>query len=315
MPWTTSTVGYVGKTSAGTLEVTNGALSSFGSYIGYNTGSAGTVTITNGSSSWTSLGGIYIGHNGNGTLNITNGGAVSTYGACRIADVAGGTGVVNVDGGSTWTVGPDASSGLYIGDPGSGTLTISNGGLVTSGNATWIGAGGVINFGTGGGTLTTATLAASASQLIGSGIINTHGWITDDRMVLDSVQNTKTLTFKSQPNQNITVNLDLSTLSSGIYPDSCGRLGAGWIGNGSLTIKNGSKVKSYSGEMGERAGSTGIVTVDGAGTRWDTATLSVGLSGQGTLSITGGGTVSASSLSISSGSVLAIDVGRGSRLN
>ena len=43
-------------------------------YIGYNSGSTGTVTVDGAGSKWTNSGGLYVGYSGSGTLNITNGG-------------------------------------------------------------------------------------------------------------------------------------------------------------------------------------------------------------------------------------------------
>ena len=65
-------------------------------------------------------------------------------------------------------------------------------------------------------------------------------------------------------------------------------------GTGTLTIQNGGTVSNTNiGLIGSNVGSTGTVTVDGAGSAWTNSTnLAVGNSGTGTLTIRNGGTVS-----------------------
>ena len=98
--WTSSTTGYVGKSSNGTLTVDSGSdlYSSYG-YIGYYTGVTGVVTISGTGSTWTCANGLNVGEQGNGTLNITGGGAVSVNGySDYVGFLTGSKGVVNVDG-------------------------------------------------------------------------------------------------------------------------------------------------------------------------------------------------------------------------
>ena len=270
------------------------------------------ATVDGLGSTWTNKGTLVVGNSGNGTLGVTNGGAVSSNGG-SIGAASGSTSVATVDGaGSTWTSGSD----LYVGNLGSGTLNITNGGAVSVAGTTYVGfaAGstGAINFGPNGGTLTTGSLAASSSQLTGTGTINARGLVSDVNLVFNSAASLKqTLTFNNQPSQNITVNLDLASA-----PSTNGALGAGWQGNGSLTIEGGITVNSQVGYIGYGSGSTGVATVDGAGSTWtNNGSLYVGSAGAGTLNIAGGGAVAATGVSISnSQSLLAIDVGNGSRL-
>ena len=66
----------------------------------------------------------------------------------------------------------------------------------------------------------------------------------------------------------------------------------GYSGAGTLTIQNGGTVSNDTAILGYY-GSTGTVTVDGAGSSWTVpATLYVGDSGIGTLTIRNGGKVS-----------------------
>ena len=77
---------------------------------------------------------------------------------------------------------------------------------------------------------------------------------------------------------------------------SYGSLGAGWNGNGSLTIRGGIAVTCTDGYLGYNSGSSGTATVNGAGSTWSIiAGLTVGNSGTGKLSITNGATVNCDS--------------------
>ena len=249
---------YVGNYGSGTLNISGGAAVSNGylEYIGYYSGSTGVVTVDGAGSTWTNSY-RHAGNYGSGTLNITGGGTVASF-AGYIGnnanlfgvpgDNSGSAGVVTVDGTpSTWT----NSSSLYVGlNSSHGSLNISSGGTVSVGGTTYVGLGtgstGTINFGTGGGTLTTGSLAASSSQLMGAGTINARGLISDINLVLDSTANLKqAFTFNNQPDQSVTVNLDLAS-----NPSSNGDLGAGWNANGSLTIQGGITVNSHSGHIG-----------------------------------------------------------------
>ena len=228
-------------------------------------------------------------------MNITNGGTVSNA-TGYLGYYTPAAGVATVDGtGSTWTnTGP-----LYIGYSGTGTLNITNGGAVTATGTTYVGyttgSTGMINFGTGGGTLTTQGLLAATTQLTGTGTINTRGLVGDVNLVFDSGPSTTTIL--NQSGQNVTVNLDMSDSSN------VSDLGVGYSGSGSLTIRNGITVNSVNGFLGYKTGSTGVATVDGLGSTWtNSGNLRVGKSGSGTLTISNGGTVSVNTIIGGSGS-------------
>ena len=137
---------YIGKSGSGTVSVTNGGqVSSAASYnytyVGYNSGSTGSVTIDGANSAWTGPDAWFIGNFGSGSLAISNGGHLtsgSTGGgySSSIGYSSGATGFVTVDGAnSTWT----DNAALYVGNRGSGTVTITNGGQVACGEGCHIG--------------------------------------------------------------------------------------------------------------------------------------------------------------------------------
>ena len=136
------------------------------------------MTVTGPGSIWNNGpgGGLNIGSFGTGTLTIANGGMVIDTTALRtnIGNGAGSQGTVTVTGaGSRWS----DIAGYNIGNLGTGTLTIADGGIVNGPVtiATNVGAIGTLNIGAGAGnpaaapgTLTAPSLAFGA----GTGTIN-----------------------------------------------------------------------------------------------------------------------------------------------
>ncbi|HDY65062.1 MAG TPA: PEP-CTERM sorting domain-containing protein [Phycisphaerae bacterium] len=121
--------------------------------------------------------------------------------------------------------------------------------------------------------------------MTGTGTINIHGLVSDVDLVFDSTHGLQqTLILDSEPNQNITINLDVS--------GGDGKLGVGVYSNGTMTIRDGVTVFTSVGYIGDGPGSTGIVTVEGTGSTWTNANrLQVGEKGNGILSIINGGSV------------------------
>lgn len=158
----------VGNFGSGTLTIQNGGTLSSGAVtLGNNTGSIGIVTLDGAASSWTNSGIVFVGRSGTGTLTIRNGGKLNSSGVSTIfggilGDASGSSGAVTVDGAqSSWT----NFALLAVGGSGTGSLTISNGGAVSSvrtfvglnsgssGNATvdgigstWTASGGLFEF-------------------------------------------------------------------------------------------------------------------------------------------------------------------------
>ncbi len=280
---------YAGYYGEATLDITDDAsLINNNSYLGYYSGSTGTVNIEGAYSTWTTKSDLIVGRSGSGVVSISDGGTVtSTTG--YLGQHYDSTGLVTVDGaGTSWV----NSGNLYVGYHGDGTLRITNGGEVTVDGTTYVGlewqSTGKIDFGPDAEPLTTGSLGASPAQLTGTGTINARGLVSDVDLVLDTAASlTQAFTFNSEPGQNIVVNLDLASA-----PGSNGALGAGWEGNGSLTIRNGISVNSTLGFIGTSSHSTGVASVDGAGSAWNhSGYLHVGYRGKGTLTITNGGAV------------------------
>jgi len=136
--WAGSSQLYVAREGCGSLTVEEGGnVTSAGGYVaGHMTGgenAVGIVTVDGNASKWTSTQPLHVGYSGRGSLTIRGGGAVEgTMG--YVGRYAGACGAVLVDGngpggaGSAWS----SSSDLYVGYSGEGTVTIANGGEVSS---------------------------------------------------------------------------------------------------------------------------------------------------------------------------------------
>ena len=134
--WSNAGNMVVGGQGTGTLIIQEGAtaqdgVSSGGSSIGLLASSTGTVIVTGSGSSWINgpQAGLNIGSFGTGTLTIANGGRVVdiTPLVTNIGNGAGSLGAVTVTGpGSLWS----DIAGFRIGNSGTGTLTIADGGNV-----------------------------------------------------------------------------------------------------------------------------------------------------------------------------------------
>ncbi|MCA9241575.1 MAG: hypothetical protein KDA37_15300 [Planctomycetales bacterium] len=284
LTWTNTTSASIGKTSEGWLSIAGGdAVSSRFGYIGNETGSTGSVTVDGAGSLWSNGAALEIGHQGTGTLAVTGGGSVWDGSSGYIGGDAGGTGRVVVDGvGSEWV--NDAN--VFVGNYGEGLLVISGGGHVQASYGAYVarfsGSSGEIHFAD--GSLSTGRLLCAIDDLTGEGTIYTHGLVSDVDLVFDAAHGlNQTLVLDKNPGQNLTLFLNV---------DGSGYLGAGYSGAAQTLITDGVTVESESGSIGWHEGSRGTVTVDGVGSTWNNKIgVHVGLYGDGTLNITGGGVV------------------------
>ena len=105
---------------------------------------------------------------------------------------------------------------------------------------------------------------------------------------------TTVTTALSYPGGMTVKNGTLAVESGGSITGFSNTLVGATIGDiGTLSITSSGTVSDFLGSIGDSAGSTGLVTVDGFGSKWSNATnLTVGQSGAGTLTISSSGTVS-----------------------
>jgi fibronectin-binding autotransporter adhesin len=160
--WANSGFLSVGEYGNGTLNVTGGSVTNSDAVLGWWGGGVGVATVSSGT--WASTGALYLGGyvTGVGALNVTGGHVTSTFGL--LGANAGTAGTATVSGG-TW-----ANSGnLIVGSSGTGTLSVSSGGLVIVGGALSKGTSGTINLDAG-GTLQIGT--GGTTGVLGTNLTN-----------------------------------------------------------------------------------------------------------------------------------------------
>ncbi|WP_424239031.1 autotransporter-associated beta strand repeat-containing protein [Achromobacter sp.] len=260
-----------------------------------------TITVPGSQSSPWNLGGssLTVGNTSTGTLQIGATGVVSN-GSGFVGRQVGSTGHVTVSGtGAQWT----NSSGLSVGFSGTGTLGISNGGVVRSTTNTYVG---VAAGGTG-----TVTVSGLGSQLNSTGFMRVGQTGNGTLQISDSAVVTNGQAFVGYDSGSV----GLVTISgAGTQWNSSADLTVGFSGNGRVNVSNGGAVASTLGTIGAGANSTGAVTVDGAGSSWtNSGVLTVGNSGSGALTISNNATVSAASAraGVAAGSQGVINIGAG----
>jgi T5SS/PEP-CTERM-associated repeat protein len=304
--WTSSTDAHIGYGSDGSLTVDDGSdlVSGYGS-VGDNPATAtGVVAVAGTGSTWTIDNSLYLGYLGKGTLSISDGGVVTSESGFLGHDSSSMGTVTVVGGGSQWINTYDSYVGFY----GSGLLRIADGGVAStdsvligyasgfgSGTVTVDGAGSMWTsnrldvgfFGTGTLAITNGGTATTGPSNIGSG---THA---------------------------LTSGTGTVAVDGGGSTWTTGDLFIGTYGSGTLAITNGGKVSSTFGGIAADRYARGLVAVKGAGSAWtiNSGDLYVGSIGKGTLSIVGGGTVSAPNTSLDYTGLLSIDVGNGSLLD
>ncbi len=273
---------YIGQKGPGSLVIqSGGSVSCTGGYIGHVDAGSGTVTVRDPNSTWDTGGAnLHVGNYAAGVLAIQSGGSVLS-GTGLIGCEAVGTGTVTVEGsGSTWDT---AEAELNVGEKGSGTVEILSGGLVftgaahiahragSSGGVTLDGAGSTWEVG--GGNLKVGV------EAVGTLMIRAGGSV---------LSGTALIGYEAVGTGTVTVEGIGSTWDAGEA-----ELNVGEKGSGTLEILSGGLVSSGAAHIAHRAGSSGSVTLDGAGSTWETGggNLNVGVEAVGTLMVRAGGSV------------------------
>jgi T5SS/PEP-CTERM-associated repeat protein len=279
--WTLSRI-EVGGSGSGTLTIADrGSIVANSASIG-DFGGPGVAAVTGQGTNWSSTSSLYVGQHGPGTFEVKDG-AMLTSGTTQIGVTDVGT--MTVTGSqSSWTSSKDVTVGA--GYDGTGTLNIFQNGHVSVDGDTAVrrhsASIGSINFTS--GVLNTGGLLSNFSDLFGSGTINTHGLVSDVNLVFDATHGLQQQLIDSDTQgDNVVINIDAN---------STGSMGAGFEGQGSLTIKDGRQVQSRNGILGHHPGSTGVATIDGPGSLWSlSGNLTVGVNGAGRLAIRSSATV------------------------
>jgi T5SS/PEP-CTERM-associated repeat protein/autotransporter-associated beta strand protein len=246
------------------------------------------VLITGTGSTWIDGGDLFVGSSASGnSLEISNGGTVINwsvaYGGVIGLNVGSSNNRVLVTGaGSTWNV----HGNLTIGDAGSGTLTVANGGSAVAGAivvASSGGSSGTLNIGSLGGgdkagTIDSPTIAFGA----GSGTINFNQFDTSTMTSAISGNG-----FINQLGSGTTI-LSGSNNYSGTTTVKSGLL----LANSSSALGTSTVIVTNTGTLG------GIGAIQGATTIANGGTLAAGSGGVGSLSFNGGLTLEAGSTTL-----------------
>jgi T5SS/PEP-CTERM-associated repeat protein/autotransporter-associated beta strand protein len=306
----------VGDFDAGKLTIQNGGALTVGgpnfSAIGNHATGIGTVTVDGAGSTLTNNANFIVGFVGTGTLTIRNGGMLSSLSGA-IGQDSGSTGTATVDGaGSTWTM----NGGLDVGNNAgsAGTLTLRNGGAVSTsfvGIANNAGSNGMVTVDGVGSTLT----ITSSGALLGVGglgtgtlTISNGGTVSAPTVeIANTAGSTGTLNIGAAagaaPAAPGTLNTPLVELGAGTGTIVFNHTSSNYVfaplidGNGAVNVLAGTTIlianNSYTGPTLINGG--GALVVDGSIVSPTTVNAGGLLAGTGTVgatSVANGGTLS-----------------------
>jgi T5SS/PEP-CTERM-associated repeat protein/autotransporter-associated beta strand protein len=169
--WTTSSGMGIGHGGTGVLNVLAGATvntpahaNNADSYLGYAASGNGKVSVSGAGSTWSTAAGVIVGHSGMGDLVISSEGIVSSS-AGKIGEASGGIGSVTVHGSaSSWNV---SGTNVYVGNGGTGTLTLYNEGMINVAGGT-----GTIHLGHSASGVGILNIGADGTNYLAGGIVN-----------------------------------------------------------------------------------------------------------------------------------------------
>jgi T5SS/PEP-CTERM-associated repeat protein len=285
-------VGHSGSASvsigAGSSVLQQGA-SGGGTFVGFFSGSNSSISVSGPGALLTTANTLQIGGNGSGSLTVENGGVANHTGGASsvtIGNAVGSVGTATVTGvGSQLTT----NNGLNVAFQGSGTLNIQAGGSVTaqSGNSfigNQAGSTGVVTLSGAGSSLTTAGTLSIGN--FGTGTLNVGAGTNVTAQGLFGP------TFVGQvANSSGTINIDGGSMTvlqteAGPTPgpQSHSSLGVGRAGTGAVNVTNGGTLTIGNAASGTQPGST-----FGAGINIGGDSGGGGVSGTGTMTVSGAG--------------------------
>jgi subtilase-type serine protease len=289
---------FVGVFGSGAITISDGgSINTAGvTRIGGAEGSSGTVEVTGPGSNWTA-GDLSIESAGMARLTIAADGVVIN-GSSFIASGEGTTGAVEVTGpGAVWN-----TVGLEVGGLGKGDLSIANGGRVTTGGQARVG---------GNNSEATSAVTVSGTSSVWEagelriGVSGKGNLFVEDGAYV-TTRGMTTIGDFSGANGKVLLTGTGSRLSND-------GMNVGRLGTGTLTIEKGaSAINTGRAILGLADGSDGAALVTGAGSTWLAGTsVTVGLFGNGTLTVADHGVVNSKSTMIAEhvGSVGTLNIG------
>ena len=249
-----------------------------------------------------------------GSLTVTSGALVlqDSNGVDILGEEGSSSGTISVSGlGSTLNTGV---ASLIVGDDGTGTVSIRSGGKIisstTSGPAVTVG-----HYDSGSVTVAGIGSDWAATGEFDVGYYGTGSVLVESGASLETGNSNGVAGFVVGSQAGGLGTATISGIGSSLT--NSGEFVIGASGSGRLTVSAGAVVNTTvpSGSttagaiVGENAGSTGIVSVVGAGSEWSIGSgLTIGGAGTGTLVIGAGATVTAASLQVGVSGVGALKV-------
>ncbi|MBO9579692.1 MAG: autotransporter-associated beta strand repeat-containing protein [Sphingobium sp.] len=287
--WTLVQNLMIGAAGTGSLTIGSGSTvtSRFGE-IGQAAGSDGTLTLTDGGRlKWTLAGmsPFFVGDAGTGTLNIgaydLSGTAGFLPGNISAITTGTGSGTVNFNQTDDVVLVTPIEGSIAVNQRGTGTTTLTGANSYTGGT--------IVNRGMlvfdGGGV-------SPSGQVNSDIVVGSAGGDNGTLRIIGGAKVTDrfgSIGVAAGSIGTVTVSGTGSTWSNS------SQLSVGVEGTGRLNIEDGGRIVSGSGggiaSIGSLAGSTGTVTVTGAGSSWKAQGLNVGTGGSGVLTIADGAMV------------------------
>lgn len=284
--WAVGNYLLIGNQGTGTLNITDGGqVTTVDGTIGNVSGSIGTVEVSGTESLWAVSQNLRVGQEGTGTLAIKNGAQVTTSNEAVIGFSSGSEGTVEVSGtDSHW----ESSDYLTIGYMGTGKLSITDGGQVTTGISANIG---------------------DSSDGVGTVDVNGKGsqWVVGDYLFIGSAaKGTLNITDGGQVKTGTQGSIGDFSGGEGIVEvsgtdsqwESGDYLTIGGQGTGKLSITDGGQVTTdMIADIGISSGGVGTVELSGKDSQWTVGErLAIGTEGKGTLSIKDGALLNTASI-------------------
>jgi T5SS/PEP-CTERM-associated repeat protein len=278
----TAPVLVVGESGYGSLDISNGATVATSVYVSLGDSASGNGTITVGGANFINTGDLFVGTSGTGAFNVAGGGTATFDGSAVIGDFAGSNGSIDVSGADAIVnIGSAGIGDLDVGAAGNGSLVLNNGGAVNIAGALVLAAAGATAVGQGSVTIE----AGSALTSNGGDIAQAAGGPSDSATI---------------------------TGSGALWTDT-GAIYIGDGGDGTLDVLSGGSLDASSNslQVGNSAGSAGVVLVSGAGASLTAGSVTVGSAsgGLGTLAISTGGTITVDTAEIAAGGLLMLNDG------
>lgn len=288
----TLTIG-AGADSTASLSVSGGGrVANTSAVIAGGVDSTAAVTVNG--ARWNSSGTLAMAtqNRASATLNIVSGSSVSSAGAELATGLSNSTARVTVQGsGSTWNVTAGAAK---IGVTGRGTLNIFEGGRVISGSGS-IGDGSVADDAYGFGTVLVVgddngLGALSRWDNTGSLLVGNLGSGSLQILAGGQVRTGSLLVAAANSGSQVSSG-QVDVFGENALLDVSGTIEVGRAGLGILNVSEGASAKAAGLNVGRFSGSSGDVSVIGAGTTFelnDSANINIGLSGSGTMRVAAG---------------------------